>query len=67
MDLVEAGREAFERHAWRESFDLLTEADKAQIEMQHISAQDVTKGFNEMMNQPPHVLEAMKKYLLSEQ
>jgi hypothetical protein len=31
--------------------------------MNYISAQEVTKGFNEMMNQPPPVIEAMKKYL----
>ena len=31
--------------------------------MQYISAQDVIKGFNEMMNQPQSVLEAMNKYL----
>jgi len=39
------------------------EAKKAQIDMQYITAQDVLKGFDEMMNQPPHVLEAMSKYL----
>lgn len=43
------------------------EAKKAQIDMTYISAQDVIKGFNEMMNQPPHVLEAMNKYLQPEQ
>lgn len=42
------------------------EAKKAQIDMEYISAQDVSKGFNEMMSQPPQVLEAMHKYLLSE-
>jgi tripartite-type tricarboxylate transporter receptor subunit TctC len=39
------------------------EAKKAQIDMVHISAQDVIKGFDEMMNQSPQVLEAMNKYL----
>jgi len=39
------------------------EAKKAQIDMQYITAQEVLKGFDEMMNQPPHVLEAMSKYL----
>jgi len=42
------------------------EAKKAQIDMQYISAQDVTKGFAEMMNQPPKVLQAMAKYLQPE-
>jgi len=40
-----------------------SEAETAKIEMAYISAQDVVKGFDEMMNQPPHVLEAMNKYL----
>ena len=39
------------------------EAKKAQIDMVYISAQDVIKGFDEMMSQPPQVLEAMNKYL----
>jgi tripartite-type tricarboxylate transporter receptor subunit TctC len=43
------------------------EAKKAQIDMEYISAQDVIKGFDEMINQPPKVLEAMHKYLLTEQ
>jgi tripartite-type tricarboxylate transporter receptor subunit TctC len=43
------------------------EAQKAQIEMSYISAQDVIKGFDEMMNQPASVLEAMNKYLQPEQ
>jgi tripartite-type tricarboxylate transporter receptor subunit TctC len=43
--------------------ELLAEAKKAQIDMNYISAQEVAKGFNEMMNQPPQVIEAMKKYL----
>jgi tripartite-type tricarboxylate transporter receptor subunit TctC len=43
------------------------EAKKTQIDMVYISAQDVTKGFDEMMNQPAHVLEAMNKYLQPEQ
>jgi tripartite-type tricarboxylate transporter receptor subunit TctC len=46
---------------------LLAEAKNAQIDMQHISAQEVSKAFDEMMNQPPHVLEAMNKYLQPEQ
>ena len=39
------------------------EAKKAQIDMEYISAQDVIKGFDEMMSQSPQVLEAMNKYL----
>jgi len=46
---------------------LLEEAKKAQIDMEFISPQDVTKGFADMMNQPPNVLEAMAKYLQPEQ
>lgn len=42
------------------------EAKKAQIDMEYISAQDVIKGFDEMMSQSPKVLEAMNKYLLPE-
>ena len=33
--------------------ELLAEAKKAKIDMNFISAQDVTKSFNEMMSQPP--------------
>jgi tripartite-type tricarboxylate transporter receptor subunit TctC len=43
--------------------EFLAEAAKAKIDMEYISAQDVAKGFNEIMNQPPQVLEAMNKYL----
>jgi tripartite-type tricarboxylate transporter receptor subunit TctC len=43
--------------------ELHAEAQKAQIDMNYISAEDVTKNFKEMMNQPPQVIEAMKKYL----
>ncbi|MGH6768155.1 MAG: Bug family tripartite tricarboxylate transporter substrate binding protein [Xanthobacteraceae bacterium] len=39
------------------------ESKKAKIHMQHISADDVTRMFKELMNQPPSVLEAMRKYL----
>jgi tripartite-type tricarboxylate transporter receptor subunit TctC len=39
------------------------EAKTAQIDMAYITAQDVTKSFDEMINQPPDVLEAMTKYL----
>jgi len=43
------------------------EAKKAQIDMEYLSAEAVSKGFDEMMNQPPAVLEAMNKYLQLEQ
>jgi len=43
--------------------ELQAEAKKARIDMNYISGQDVAKSFNEMMNQPPRVIEAMKKYL----
>jgi tripartite-type tricarboxylate transporter receptor subunit TctC len=43
--------------------DLLADAKRAQIDVNYISAQDVTKSFNEMMTQPPQVIEAMKKFL----
>src|SRR5499433_2680501 len=43
------------------------EAKKAQIDMEYLSAEAVSKGFDEMMNQPPAVLEAMNKYLQPEQ
>src|SRR3984957_1848026 len=43
--------------------ELLAEATKAQIEINYISGPEVTKSFHEMMNQPPQVIEAMKKYL----
>jgi tripartite-type tricarboxylate transporter receptor subunit TctC len=39
------------------------EAKKAKINMKFISAPDVIKGFDELMAQPPRVLEAMGKYL----
>jgi hypothetical protein len=42
---------------------LQSDAQKAKIEMAHISADDVTKWFGDLLNQPPQVLEAMNKYL----
>lgn len=41
----------------------LSDANKAQIDMQYISGPEVAKGFEELLNQPPNVLEAMGKYL----
>jgi tripartite-type tricarboxylate transporter receptor subunit TctC len=39
------------------------ESKKAKIHMQLISADEVTRQFKELMNQPPQVLDAMGKYL----
>jgi tripartite-type tricarboxylate transporter receptor subunit TctC len=64
-DRVAMLREAFAKTMADPQF--VEESKKAQIDMQYISAQDVTKGFAEMMNQPPNVLEAMAKYLQPEQ
>jgi tripartite-type tricarboxylate transporter receptor subunit TctC len=41
----------------------LAEMKTAQIEISHISAEDVTRMFNNMIDQPPEVLAAMGKYL----
>jgi len=41
----------------------LAETTTAQIEINHISADEVTKGFKAMINQPQQVLDAMGKYL----
>ena len=41
----------------------LAEVKNAQIDIGHISAEDVTKAFNTMVNQPPQVLDVMHKYL----
>ena len=60
-DRVQMLREAFEKAA--KDPQMMADALKAQIEVQYISAADVAKGFNDMFNQPPAVIEAMKKYL----
>jgi tripartite-type tricarboxylate transporter receptor subunit TctC len=39
------------------------ESKTAKIDMEYISPQEVIKGFDEMISQPPDVLEAMGKYL----
>ena len=46
---------------------LQAEAKNAKIDMAYIPAADVSKAFDEMMNQPPNVLEAMNKYLKLEE
>jgi tripartite-type tricarboxylate transporter receptor subunit TctC len=40
-----------------------SDAERAQLHVEHISADEVAKRFNELMNQPPAVLDAMGKYL----
>jgi tripartite-type tricarboxylate transporter receptor subunit TctC len=57
-------REAFAKTMQDPQFK--AEAAKAQIDMQYITPEEVTKGFNEMIHQPQSVLDAMNKYLLSE-
>jgi tripartite-type tricarboxylate transporter receptor subunit TctC len=42
------------------------DAKKAQIDMQYIPADEVTKSFNEMIHQPPNVLDALNKFLLAD-
>lgn len=42
---------------------LQADANKARVPMQYISAEEVTRNFAELMNQPPAILEAMGKYL----
>jgi tripartite-type tricarboxylate transporter receptor subunit TctC len=54
-------REAFAKVVNDPAF--LAEAKAAQIEMQLISAEQVTKEFDAMLSQPPEVVEAMTKYL----
>jgi tripartite-type tricarboxylate transporter receptor subunit TctC len=41
----------------------LSESNAAQIEMEHITADEVAKRFNAMISQPPDVIEAMHKYI----
>jgi tripartite-type tricarboxylate transporter receptor subunit TctC len=43
--------------------EFLAEAKGAQIEMEHITAEEVGKRFDAMMSQPPEVIEAMHKYI----
>jgi hypothetical protein len=43
------------------------ESKKAGIDMEYIPPEAVVKGFNEMMNQPQSVIDAMNKYLQPEQ
>jgi tripartite-type tricarboxylate transporter receptor subunit TctC len=60
-DRVAALREALARVVADEKF--LADTTAAQIEIRHITADDVAKGFAAMIGQPPEVLAAMRKYL----
>jgi tripartite-type tricarboxylate transporter receptor subunit TctC len=60
-DRVAMLREAFARTVNDPTF--LAEAAAAQIDMQYIGAEEVTKDFTAMMNQTPEALEMMGKYL----
>jgi len=46
--------------------ELIAEAKKAKIEMQFISAEQVLKEFNALMNQTPDTLKEMGKYIKAE-
>jgi tripartite-type tricarboxylate transporter receptor subunit TctC len=41
----------------------LSESNAAQIEMEHIAADEVAKRFNAMISQPPEAIEAMHNYI----
>jgi len=60
-DRVAILREAFTKTIADPQF--LGEAKLAKIDMEYVSPQTVLAGFNEMINQPPNVIEAMGKYL----
>jgi putative tricarboxylic transport membrane protein len=60
-DRVAMLRDAFAKVMTDPKF--LAENKTAQIVIGMISADEVTKGFKAMVDQPPHVLEAMGKYL----
>ena len=60
-DRIAILREAFAKTIADPQF--LAEAKSAKIDMEYVSPQAVLAGFNEMVNQPPNVLEAMAKYL----
>jgi tripartite-type tricarboxylate transporter receptor subunit TctC len=42
---------------------LQAEAEKAKIDMEYITAENVSKWFGELLNQPPQVIEAMNQYI----
>ena len=63
-DRVTMLRDAFAK-AIKDS-DLIAEAQKAKIEMQFISPEQVMKEFNALMNQTPETLKEMGKYIKAE-
>jgi tripartite-type tricarboxylate transporter receptor subunit TctC len=63
-DRVAVLREAFAKTVHDPQF--LAEADKAQLEIDPLTTEEVTKDFAAMMNQPPEALAAMLKYFKAE-
>jgi tripartite-type tricarboxylate transporter receptor subunit TctC len=63
-DRVVMLREAFAKTVHDPQF--LAEADKAQLEIDPLTADEVTKDFAAMMNQPPEAVAAMLKYFKAE-
>ncbi len=60
-DRLQMLREALQKTITDPQF--LADAEKAKIDMAFISGADVHKGFEDLLKQPPEVIEAMKKYL----
>jgi tripartite-type tricarboxylate transporter receptor subunit TctC len=60
-DRIAILRDAFAKAVNDPTF--LAEAATAQIDMAHISAEQVTRDFAALMNQTPEALEMMGKYL----
>jgi hypothetical protein len=60
-DRVALLREALKRTLADPQF--LADAKTAKIEMDYISAEEVIKGFDELMSQPPEVLTELAKYV----
>jgi hypothetical protein len=54
-------REAFAEMVKDDAF--LEEAKKAEINIRYIPPEEVEQAFNELMDQPEDVLEAMKEYI----
>lgn len=63
-DRVAMLRDAFAKAVHDPQF--LTEAAKAQLDIEPLTAEEVTKDFSAMMNQPPEALAAMAKYFKTE-
>ena len=60
-DRLQMLREALQKTIADPQF--LADAEKAKIDMALIAPSDVLKGFEDVLKQPPEVIEAMKKYL----